>query len=116
MADTIIVTPSPAVEVGVFSGQPGPQGVPGPAGPTGPTGPGVTTQQILDVIVPAVSYRHTQSAALTTWTITHNLKFRPNVTVFDSAGNTAEGSVTHTSTDALTIQFSAAISGTAVLS
>jgi hypothetical protein len=116
MPDEIIVIPSAPVTVGVYSGQPGPQGVPGATGPTGPTGPGVTTQQILDVIVPAVSYRHTQSAALTTWTITHNLHFRPNITAFDSAGNIAEGNVTHTSTDALTIQFSAAISGTAVLS
>jgi hypothetical protein len=91
-------------------------GVPGQRGPTGPTGPGVTNEQILALIPAAVSYRHVQSSAQTTWAITHNLHFRPNVTAFDSAGNTVEGNVTHISTDALTIQFSVAISGTATLS
>jgi hypothetical protein len=91
-------------------------GVPGQRGPTGPTGPGVTNEQILELIPAAVSYRHVQSSAQTTWSITHNLHFRPNVTAFDSAGNIAEGNVTHTNVNLLTIQFSAAISGTAVLS
>jgi hypothetical protein len=116
MPDEIIVTPSAPITVGVYSGQPGPQGVPGPTGPTGPTGPGVTTQQILDVIVPAVSYTHTQSAASATWTITHNLNFRPNVTVFDSSGNVVEGAVVHSNATLVTLTFSASISGTAILS
>jgi hypothetical protein len=67
-------------------------------------------------IVPLVSYRHNQNASSTTWTITHNLRFLPNVTVFDSAGNTVEGNVVHISINALTIEFSIAISGYAVLS
>jgi hypothetical protein len=121
----IIVTPSPAItvtvnpaatpytpptEVEVLEGQPGPQGIPGP------TGPGVTNQQILDVIVPAVSYKHTQNAASTVWTINHNLHFFPNVLSFDSAGNIAEGSIVHTDINSLTITFSAPISGYAALS
>jgi cytoskeletal protein RodZ len=91
----------------------GPQGVQGPTGPTGPTGPaGITAGQI-----PAlVSYTHNQSATSTTWTITHNLNFKPNVTVFDSAESMVEGSVTHTSNTTLSITFSAAISGRAHLS
>lgn len=91
----------------------GPQGVQGPTGPTGPTGPaGITAEEI-----PAlVSYTHNQSAASTTWTITHNLNFKPNVTVFDSAESMVEGSVTHTSNTTLSITFSAAISGRAHLS
>lgn len=113
MPDEIIVTPSPAITVGVYSGQPGPRGVPGP---TGPQGPAATNEQLLAVIPAAVSYNHNQIAAATTWTITHNLHFRPNVTVFDSSGTMVEGNVTHTSVDALTITFSVAISGQAVLS
>lgn len=91
----------------------GPQGPVGPTGPTGPTGPaGITSSQI-----PAlVSYTHNQSAASTTWTITHGLNFIPNVTVFDSGESMVEGSVTHTSNTSLTITFSAAISGRAHLS
>lgn len=91
-------------------------GVPGQRGATGPRGPGPTDAQILTLIPAAVSYRHTQIAPQTTWTITHNLHFRPNVTVFDSSGEMVEGSIAHTNANALTIQFSAAISGTAVLS
>ena len=93
--------------------QGGPQGIPGPTGPTGPMGPsGLTASEI-----PAlVSYTHNQSAASTTWTITHNLNFKPNVTVFDSGESMVEGSVTHTNNTTLTITFSAAISGRAHLS
>lgn len=91
----------------------GPQGVQGPAGPTGPTGPGgIGTSDIPDL----VAYTHNQSATSNTWTITHNLNFYPNVTVFDSAGTMVEGSVTHTNANSITIAFSAAISGTAHLS
>lgn len=91
-------------------------GVPGQRGPTGPTGPGVSNEQILSLIPAAVSYRHTQIANASTWTITHNLHFMPNVTAYDSSGNMVEGNVVHTNVNSLTIQFSAAISGNAVLS
>lgn len=100
-------------------GQRGPRGQRGPTGlqgPQGPQGPGVSSQQILDIVIPAVSYKHTQIAPASTWAITHNLKFLPNVTVFDSGGTQIEGNVIHTNTDSLSIQFSAAISGNAVLS
>jgi hypothetical protein len=112
----------PEIDISLLPGVPnqrgaqGPTGATGPRGATGPTGPGVTTQQILDVIVPAVSYKHTQNSASTTWTITHSLKFLPNVTAFDSSGTQVEGNVVHISINQLTISFSAAISGNAVLS
>ena len=73
---------------------------------------GITAAQI----VPLVSYKHNQNSSATTWTITHNLRFLPNVTAFDSAGNTVEGNVVHTSVNALYIEFSSAVSGQAVLS
>jgi hypothetical protein len=91
-------------------------GVPGQRGPTGPTGPAASNEQILALIPAAVSYRHTQSSVSTTWTITHNLNFRPNVTVFDSANTMVEGSITHISNTQLSVSFSAGISGTAYLS
>jgi hypothetical protein len=91
----------------------GPQGVQGPTGPTGATGPGGLVAGDIPALV---SYTHTQSAASSSWTITHNLKFKPNVTVFDSAGTMVEGSITHTTINSLTIAFSATISGTAHLS
>jgi hypothetical protein len=73
---------------------------------------GVTAAQI----VPLVSYKHNQNSSSTNWFITHNLRFLPNVTVFDSAGNTVEGNVVHTSINALYIEFSSTVSGQAVLS
>jgi hypothetical protein len=91
----------------------GPQGVQGPTGPTGATGPGGLGTAAIAALV---SYTHNQAAASATWTITHNLNFRPNVTVFDSANTMVEGAVTHTNSNSLTIAFSATISGTAYLS
>ena len=91
----------------------GPQGVQGPTGPTGATGAGGIAAGDIPALV---SYTHTQSAASATWTITHNLNFRPSVNVFDSAGTMVEGSVTHTIANSLTIAFSATISGIAHLS
>jgi len=63
-----------------------------------------------------VSYFHTQGTAATTWTVTHNLGWYPNVTVMDSGGTTVEGDITHVSVNALTITFAGAFSGKAYLS
>ena len=84
----------------------------GVAGPQGPAGPGVD----YTVIPSLVSYRHNQNAVSDFWTITHNLGFLPNVTVFNSADGMVEGNVVHTSINSLTIDFSASFSGYAVLS
>lgn len=63
-----------------------------------------------------VSYIHTQGVASSSWTITHNLGFHPNVTVVDSAGNIVEGELSYTNTASLTATFSTPFSGTAYLS
>ena len=76
------------------------------------TSGGVTPAQIPSL----VAYQHTQAGASATWTIEHNLSFMPNVTVVDSGGNLVEANVTYTSVTALTLSFSAAISGVAYLS
>lgn len=82
----------------------------------GPQGPGGIDGVQASDVVPLVSYTHTQSAALSTWTVTHNLNFFPNVTIFDSGESQVEGSVTHIDETSLTIDFSSAISGKAHLS
>jgi hypothetical protein len=93
-------------------GPTGPTGTQGPTGPTGPAGPGVTVAEI----IAATAYTHNQPAATDVWSITHNLGFYPNVTVFDSAGTMVEGAVLHNDENSLTITFSAQISGKAHLS
>jgi hypothetical protein len=63
-----------------------------------------------------VSYDHIQDEVSNAWVIVHNLGFKPNVTVQDSAGSIYEGEITYTNSDSLTITFSAAFSGKAFLS
>lgn len=91
-------------------------GVPGQRGPTGPQGPPGDLDEVYGAIPELVAYTHNQASVSTTWTITHNLNFRPNVTVFDSADTMVEGSITHISNTQLSVSFSAGISGTAYLS
>ena len=63
------------------------------------------------------SYRHIQSTADTTWTIPHNLPFRPNVAVVDSSGREIwPGDVYHVSSTTVQLTFSAAVGGEAYLS
>ena len=82
---------------------------PGPQGPSGVDG----TQA--DDIPDLVSYVHNQSASSTSSTVSHNLNFYPNVTVYDRAGSMVEGSVTHSSVTSLIIYFSGPIAGKAFL-
>ncbi len=72
----------------------------------------VTSKQVVSL----VSYTHTQSATSSQWTVTHNLGFKPNVTVFNSAGDIVEGHIIHNSVNQLTLQFSSTMSGIAQLS
>jgi hypothetical protein len=63
-----------------------------------------------------VAYTHNQNAVSNSWVINHNLGFRPNVTVQDSAGTIYEGEINYTNANSLTVSFSAAFSGKAYLS
>ena len=63
-----------------------------------------------------VSYEHMQGSASSSWAITHNLGFKPNVTVIDSAGNIVEGEIAYTNSNSLTVSFQSAFSGNAYLS
>lgn len=141
MPDQIIITPQPPVEVTVVvpttpaspstvinvePGNPGPAGPPGPTGPAGATGPagptgatgpaGPTGPEGPVGPAPTIAYTHTQNAVSSTWSITHNLGFRPNVTTINSAFLNIEGNVEHTDANSLTITFDIATSGVAYLS
>jgi hypothetical protein len=84
----------------VTAGTPGIQGAPGGGGPGGSGD---------------LYYLHTQSAAASMWTITHNLGKFPSVTIVDSAGDQVEGNVDHLSANSLTVTFSSAFGGRAFL-
>jgi len=67
--------------------------------------------------VAALAYRHVQASAATTWSITHNLSFRPNVAAVDSTGREIwPGATDYTSATAVQLTFSAAVAGEAYLS
>ena len=89
-----------AIEVGVS----GPQGVRGFKGDKGDKG---------DI---GGTYQHTQATPSAFWVINHDLGFRPNVTVTDSAGTPVIGDVRYPDIDTVTIQFLAGFSGEAYLS
>lgn len=82
-------------------GPEGPQGNPGPPGPRGEDGG---------------HYLHPQAEPSAQWIIPHNLGFKPNVTVLDSAGTEVEGSVSYPDDNTVIITFSSAFSGQATLS
>lgn len=61
-------------------------------------------------------YLHVQGTPASSWPITHNLGWEPNVTVIDSANDEVFGTVNHVSVNSLTVTFSGAFSGRATLS
>ena len=69
-------------------------------GPQGPSGAG---------------YLHQQTSASTTWTINHNLGFRPAVELFDSGSQEIEGDVAHPSINQAIITVNPATAGSARL-
>lgn len=62
-----------------------------------------------------LSYYHTQMIASAVWTINHNMKRYPAVTVIDSGGSTVIGQVAYTTLNQCVVTFVAAFSGTATL-
>jgi len=61
------------------------------------------------------SYRHIQMANSGAWVITHNLGFRPSVTVIDLDGDVVNGDIAYNTINQLTITFSSEIKGEAYL-
>jgi hypothetical protein len=69
-----------------------------------------------EVVFPKIAHHYRKMVAGTTWTITHDLNFYPNVTVVDSAGTIVEGEITYTNRNSLSLTFQSAFSGNAYLS
>jgi hypothetical protein len=104
-------------------GDAGPDGDDGPQGPVGPQGvqglqgaQGVQGPTGPSAPVTPKAFTFTQSTPSSVWNITHNLGFRPAVTIVDSAGTIWEGDVTYPDVSHVTLNFAYAFSGTAYLS
>jgi len=76
-------------------------GPPGPQGPIGPVGG---------------QFVHSQGSPSGTWTINHNLGFRPNVTLLDTGGVEFDATVVHTSVNQAIATLAPALAGTAICS
>lgn len=61
----------------------------------------------------SASFIHTQGSAATSWTVNHNLGFRPAVEVFSVGGAEIDAEVLHTSPNQTVISFNAATAGSA---
>jgi len=99
------VAPGPDITNIASVGPQGPKGDKGDKGEKGDKGDAID-----------ISYTYTQSIPSDTWVVTHNLNFKPNVTVQDSAGTIVEGEITYTDSNNLTLTFNSAFSGHAYLS
>lgn len=62
-----------------------------------------------------VGYSYSQSVAAQTWTINHNLGYRPSVEIIDEAGREIEGDVFHATINQVVIVFTVAVAGSARL-
>jgi hypothetical protein len=79
---------------------PGPAGAQGPPGPVGP---------------PAEAYVHQQASAATTWTINHNLGYRPSVELMDTGSREIDGDIYHPTLNQTVAMFNVPVAGTARL-
>lgn len=92
---------------------------PGPPPPENP-GPAATVDQLLAIIASLppgsdANYVHQQPIAAATWLIEHNLGKFPAVQAFDSSGEHIIGTVAFTDANNLTLTYSAAVGGQAIL-
>lgn len=75
-----------------------------------------TVQGAIEEVRAKSKYVHNQPSASTTWSITHNLKFYPNVSIVDTGLSHVMGEVTYIDENSLTVSFTSAFSGKAFLS
>jgi hypothetical protein len=59
------------------------------------------------------AFIHTQSSPSSTWTINHNLGYKPIIQIFSVGGVELTGGINHTSLNQAIISFATAIAGTA---
>jgi hypothetical protein len=74
------------------------------AGPQGPAG-----------IAGGTYYLHTQASPATTWTINHNLGFRPTVELLDSGSQEIDGEISHPTINQTVVTLNPATAGLARL-
>jgi hypothetical protein len=63
----------------------------------------------------AKSYVHQQEAAATTWTINHNLGYRPSAELMDAGSREIDGDVYHPTVNQTVVLFNVPVAGTARL-
>lgn len=90
----VTVPSGPSVVRVVTAGPPGP---PGPAGAAGN------------------AYIHTQATVSATWTINHNLGYRPSVELLDSGSQEIDGDIAHPSVNQVVVTLSPPTAGLARL-
>jgi len=76
----------------------------------------ITVQNAIEELRTRSRFVHNQSTASSSWDITHNMKFFPNVSIVDTALSKVIGEVVYTSENALTVTFSQSFAGKAYLS
>jgi hypothetical protein len=99
------------------AGPQGPQGVQGPQGQKGDQGDqGIQGPAGTSADPTFYSFVHEQQFDSDTWSITHNLGYRPAVSIQDYAKNGIEGDVDHIDVNSMVINFNYGLSGYAYLS
>ena len=61
------------------------------------------------------AYVHTQASPATTWTINHNLGFRPSVELLDSGSQEIDGAIAHPTVNQTVVTLNPATAGLARL-
>lgn len=82
-------------------------------------GDGVTAWASLPYFNPAAAgdnYQHTQASAAATWTVNHNLGYRPAVQILSAGGVEMLAEVVHSSVNQALIYFDQAATGLAICS
>jgi hypothetical protein len=75
-----------------------------------------TVQSAIEEVRNKSKYTHDQSSPATTWSITHNLGYKPNVAVVDTSDTLCFGDVDYTNDNALVVTFAQSFGGKAYLS
>ena len=85
-------------------------------GAVGARGPKGDKGDITSFDISQVSFTYEKQSSSTSWTINHNLRFRPAVIVMDYGTNNIECDIRHVNENQVVLTFSEAISGYAYLS
>jgi hypothetical protein len=83
---------------------------------TTPTLQAVQVHLGLSGAVAGGSYTHNQSVAADTWTVNHNLGFRPAIRALTVGGSEVWGEVLHVSANQTIIYFDSPLAGSAICS